>query len=80
MNEELYNTTALDYLIELKEVADKASRAHETFMVRLCEILKLDYTQATDEDVIQKVQELQDIKNDLTFDPIKQIWINTYDR
>lgn len=70
----------LDYLIELKEVADKAFMAHETLLVRLCEILKVDYTQVTDEEVIQKVQELQDIRDDLTFDPIKQIWINTYDK
>lgn len=54
----------LDYLLELKEAADKAFAfmAHETLMVRLCEILNLDYMEATDEEVLARVRELRDFQ------------------
>lgn len=66
--------TGLDYLLEIKEKADKSDeifKAHETLMVKLCEILKLDYLEVTGEDVIQKVKELQAIRDTLEFDPFR---------
>lgn len=43
-----------------KHKAHEHFEKHESFMLRLCEILKLDYTQVTDDDVLKKVQELQE--------------------
>ena len=61
--EEHPSPNGLDYLIELTERANKADeffQAHESLMVRLCRILKLDYVDATDEEVIECVRNLMD--------------------
>ena len=34
---------------------------HEAFMVRLCEILRLDYLEATEQDILAEVQFLQNM-------------------
>lgn len=42
------------------KIKNEYFHAHESLMLRLCEVLHLDYVEATDEDVIQKVQEMAD--------------------
>ena len=58
-----------EYYRNWKEAENKAQeffQAHETLMVNLCEILKLDYIEATAEDVLKKVQELKDFEESHT--------------
>lgn len=66
----------IEYMTSLEKKANEFFHAHETLMVRLCEILNLDYTKATDEDVIQKVQKLKQKMYEKFYGKINSLKVN----
>lgn len=46
---------------ELQDKLDEFFQTHETFMVRLCAVLELDYLEADEEIVLDKVKALVEI-------------------
>lgn len=54
--EQWYDITPVYSEDSSKAVADRIFHTHETFMVRLCAILELDYMEASEEDVLDAVK------------------------
>ena len=50
--------------IDYQQKANEFFNIHETFMVNLCEILDLDYLEATEQDVIQAVNSMKNFLNE----------------